>query len=559
MSYKLRSREILSRPEWSINRAYFKAMGYTDDDLGKPMIALANAWSTTVPGHYNLRAVADAVRDGIISAGGTPVEFGVIGACDGIAEGHEGMRYILPTREIIADSIELMVQAHRYDGLVLLGSCDKIVPGMLMAAARLDLPAILVNGGPMLGGPMIRGRQADTTSIVEGVAWLKKGQIEEKDLILMEESCAPGCGSCSFLGTANTMCCISEALGMTLTGSAMIPATTAARFRSAKMSGQAIVKLVEHGINARQIINRQAVENAVRLTSAIGGSTNSALHIPAIAYEAGFEFSLDLFDELSRGTPLIAKINPAASANVIDFHQSGGVPAVMAELLPLLHGSNRTVSCQTLEESIDGYFSPNDHVIKTFDRPFSEHGGLAVLKGTLAPESSVTKPAAIDPSMWRFKGPARVFNSEEEANQEILAGQVCLGEVVVIRYEGPRGGPGMPEMFKAMKLLKGLGMEKETALVTDGRFSGTNSGCFVGHVAPEAQEGGPIALVRDGDIIEIDVSLRKIDLWVDAMELHNRKRKWSPPKSRIKSGYLYRYSQMVESANKGALIKNRPE
>lgn len=552
-----RSQKILKRPEWSINRAYYKSMGYTDADLEKPIIGIANAWSTTVPGHYNLREVSEAVKDGIRAAGGTPVEFGVIGACDGIAEGHEGMRYILPTRDIIANSIELMVQAQRYDGIVLLGSCDKIVPGMLMAAARLDLPAILVNGGPMLGGPVIKGRKSDTTSIIEGVGQLKIGEISEEELMEMENQCAPTCGSCSFLGTANTMCCIAEALGMSLTGSAMIPATYIERMRIAQESGEAIVELVEKNVGARQIINKKSIENAVRLNSAIGGSTNSALHIPAIAYEAKVDFNMDMLDELSRSTPLIAKMNPAASPNVIDFYESGGVPAVMSEIAPLLNGDAMTVTGKTMIENVGGFVSPNNEIIKTYANPHSIMGGLAVLEGNLAPNTAITKPAAIKEDMLEFTGPAKVFDSEEEANSSIMNNQVKPGQVVVIRYEGPKGGPGMPEMFKAMKLLYGLGLSDKVALITDGRFSGTNNGAFVGHISPEAQEGGPIALIEDGDIIEIDIPGRRLNVNVSEKEMKNRAKKWKAPEPRVKEGYLYLYSKLAESADKGAIIKTR--
>jgi dihydroxy-acid dehydratase len=556
---QLRSQKILKRPEWSINRAYYKSMGYSDSDLEKPLIGIANAWSTAVPGHYNLRQVSDAVREGIRAAGGTPVEFGVIGACDGIAEGHEGMRYILPTRDIIAHSIELMVQAHQYDGLVLLGSCDKIVPGMLMAAARLDLPAILVNGGPMMGGPQIHGRKADTTSIIEGVGRLKRGELSEAELVRMEDACAPTCGSCSFLGTANTMCCVAEAMGMSLTDSAMIPATAAGRLHAAQASGRVIVDLIRKGITARQIINRASIENAVRLASAIGGSTNVALHLPAIAYEAGTNFDIGLFDDVSRSTPLIAKMNPAASCNVIDFHESGGVPVVMHEIARLLHLEAITVTGRTIGENIRGYRSPDNDVIKTFDRPFSTSGGLAVLYGNLAPQSAVTKPAAIRSDMLVFSGPARVFDSEAAANAAILAEAVRPGDVVVIRYEGPKGGPGMPEMFKAMKLLHGLGLSDKVALVTDGRFSGTNNGCFIGHISPEAMEGGPIALVADGDVIDIDIPGKRLEVKVDGAELDRRRARWQPPAARVASGYLYLYSQLAQSADKGAIIRTRAD
>ena len=465
MSHQMpqRSKSILSRPEWSINRAYYKSMGYADSSLDQPVIGIANAWSTTVPGHVNLKAVSEAVKAGIWRNGGTPVEFGVIGACDGIAEGHEGMRYILPTRDIIAHSIELMVQAHQYDAIVLLGSCDKIVPGMLMAAARLDIPAILINGGPMMGGPVIHGRKADSTSIIEGLGRVAKGEICEADLNAMEDQCAPTCGSCSFLGTANTMCCIAEALGMSLTGSAMVPATHARRMHVAHDSGIKIVDLVRSNTTARQIITEKSIANAVRVTSAIGGSTNAALHIPAIAYEAGVDFNIDLFDDISRSTPLIAKMNPSASCNVIDFYASGGVPAVMAEIAPLLDTDIPTVTGTTLAENLKGYSSPDDEVIKTLNAPFSHTGGLAVLRGNLAPDSAVTKPAAIDPGMLFFEGPARVYDSEQSANTAILAGEIQEGDVIVIRYEGPKGGPGMPEMFKALKLLHGMGMAKKNS------------------------------------------------------------------------------------------------
>lgn len=554
-----RSRKILSRPEWSINRAYFKSMGYTDHDLERPLIGIANAWSTTVPGHSHLRQVAEAVKAGIWSAGGTPVEFGVIGACDGIAEGHEGMRYILPTRDIIAHSIELMVQAHRYDGLVLVGSCDKIVPGMLMAAARLDLPAIVVNGGPMLGGPDIGGRALESTSIIEAVGRVQQGEISPADVVEMEDICTPTCGSCSFLGTANTMACITEALGMSLTGSAVIPAVYARRYHIAQASGRAIVKLIQENITARQIITAHSIENAVRLTSAIGGSTNAAIHIPAIAYEAGIDFDIRVFDTISRSTPLIAKMNPAADWNMVDFFRAGGVAATMNALLPLLHPKALTVTGKTLGENLHGMRSTDPRVIKTLADPFSTAGGLAVLFGNLAPNSAVAKPAAIRPDMLTFAGRARVFDSEEAANAAIMNRAIVPGDVVVIRYEGPKGGPGMPEMFKAMKLIHGLGLSGRVALVTDGRFSGTNNGCCIGHISPEAMEGGPIALVEAGDSIEIDIPEQQLTLHVTEEELQRRREQWQAPAPRVTEGYLYLYSKLAESADKGAVIRHRAE
>ncbi|MDR1309432.1 MAG: dihydroxy-acid dehydratase [Deltaproteobacteria bacterium] len=553
----MRSQRILRRPEWSINRAYYKSMGFTDVDLEGPIVGLANAFSEAVPGHFNLRRVAQSVKDGIRMAGGMPVEFGVIGACDGIAEGHEGMRYILPTRDLIASSVEMMAQAHQFDALVLLGSCDKIVPGLLMAAARLDVPAILVNGGPMLGGPFLHGRISDSTSIIEGVGRLVAGEIGEEDLRAMEDGCAPGCGSCSFLGTANTMCCLAEALGMSLTGSAMVPAVHARRLAVAQASGRAIVGLARDGISARKVISAQGLENAVRLTSAIGGSTNAALHVPAIAYEAGLDFDLGLFDRLSRSTPLLARMNPAASPNVIDFFRSGGVPAVMGELGDLIHGGAMTVTGRTVGENLAGVRSPANEVIATRERPFEATGGLAVLYGNISPGGAVTKPAAIHPGQRVFSGPARCFDSEEEANRAILGGAIRGGEVLVIRYEGPKGGPGMPEMFKALKLLNGLGLGQRTALVTDGRFSGTNNGCFVGHVSPEAQEGGPIALIEDGDRIEIDIPGQRLSLLVGDRELGDRASRWRPPRPRVEGGYLRLYARLASSAAEGAIIRTR--
>jgi dihydroxy-acid dehydratase len=552
-----RSKTILQRPEWSMHRALYKSMGYTDYDLERPLVGVANSWNRVVPGHYNLRVVSEYVQQGIRQAGGTPVEFGVIGACDGIAQGHEGMHYILPTRDLIANDIEMMVQSHRLDALVLLGSCDKIVPGMLMAAARLDIPAILVVGGPMEGGCMFDNRASDTTSLTEGLGMLKAGKIDLETYLGLEDFAAPTCGSCSFFGTANSMCCVAEAMGMCLPGSATIPATHAQRLRSAQQAGRQIMGLLEKGITARSIINRKGIENAVRLSSAVGGSTNVALHIPAIAYEAELDFDLESFDELCRTTPHLARINPAAPPNTPDFHAAGGVPAVMKEILELLNRDALTVTGKSVAENVAKAKILNPEVIRPFSNPWSREGGLAVLRGNLAPRSAVTKPAAIAPQMHRFTGRARCFDSEEEANQAILDGLVQEGEVVVIRYEGPKGGPGMREMYTAMKLLYGRGLALKTALVTDGRFSGTNNGCFVGHISPEAAEGGPLALVRDGDMISIDIPERKLHLHVEDEELGKRRSQWKRPKPKFTSGYLALYSRLAESADKGAIIRHR--
>jgi dihydroxy-acid dehydratase len=552
-----RSRKILERPEWSGNRALYKAMGYSDDDLDRPLIGIANSWNRVVPGHYNLNHVSEYVQQGIRQAGGTPVEFGVIAACDGIAQGHDGMHYILPTRDLIANDIELMVQAHQLDAIVLLGSCDKIVPGMLMAAARLDLPAILVVGGPMEGGCRFDGRSSDVTSLTEGLGMLKAGKIEEAEFMELEDGAAPTCGSCSFLGTANTMCCMAEAMGLSLPGSGTIPATFAERLRAAQASGRQIVELFNRGITARQILNQKGIENGIRISTAIGGSTNAALHIPAIGYEADCDISMDLFEEICRSTPHIARMNPAAPPNVPDFHRAGGVPAVMKELLPLLHGDALTVTGKTVAENVVTARNFNTAIIKTMADPWSKGGGLAILRGNLAPNTAITKPAAIHPDMHTFTGKANCFDSEEQADRAILEGKVNEGEVIVIRYEGPKGGPGMREMYKAMKLLYGRGLALKTAVVTDGRFSGTNNGCFVGHISPEAAEGGPIAIVQNGDTITIDIPRRELKLHLSDKEIQDRLAGWQRPAPKFKNGYLALYARLAESADKGAIIRHK--
>ena len=530
-------------------------MGYSDTDLDRPLIGIANSWNRLVSGHYNLKQVAEYVSQGILQGGGTPAEFGVIGACDGIASGHEGMHYILPSRELIAGSIEIMVQAHRLDGIVLLGSCDKIVPGMLMAAARIDIPAILVVGGPAAGGCQFDGRAADTTSIAEGLGMLKAGRIDEAKYNQLEDRVMPTCGSCSFLGTANSMGCVAEAIGMSLTGTATIWATHADRLRAAQHSGRRIVDLVQKGITARRFINRLGIENAIRLTAAIGGSTNVALHLPAIGYEADVSIPMTLFDELCQSTPHIAKVNPAAAPNVPDFHQAGGVPAVMKEILPLLHGDALTVTGTTVAENLENIPTGDPAIIRSRQNPWNSQGGLAVLCGNLAPDTAITKPAAIHPDMHTFVGKARCFDSEEEANHAILEGRIKPRDVLVIRYEGPKGGPGMREMATAMKLLYGRGLAMKTAVVTDGRFSGTNNGCFVGHISPEAAEGGPIAAVNDGDTITIDIPNRNLRLEIKDDELQARLSKWHRPPRKITKGYLGIYSKLAASAAEGAVLK----
>ncbi|MFH2126499.1 MAG: dihydroxy-acid dehydratase, partial [Pseudomonadota bacterium] len=454
---------------------------------------------------------------------------------------------------------EVMVQAHRLDAVVLLCSCDKIVPGMLMAAARLDLPAIMVVGGPMAGGCTFDGRPSDITSLTEGLAMLSDGKITEEDYRRLEDCAGPTCGSCSFLGTANTMCCLAEALGMSLPGTATIPAFFADRLRAAQESGRRIVEMVEENLTARKIITPASLANAVRVNNAIGGSTNAVLHLPAVAYEAGYELGMDQIEQISKETPHVAKMNPAAPDNVPDFHQAGGVPAVMKTILPLLDGAALTVSGKSVAENVASAEVKNPAMIRTLEDPWGVGGGLAVLRGNLAPNTGITKPAAIKPEMRVFKGKAHCFDSEEAANQAILDNQVKPGEVVVIRYEGPKGGPGMREMYKAMKLLYGKGLALSTAVVTDGRFSGTNNGCFVGHVSPEAAEGGPLALVKDGDEILIDIPAGKLQLQVSDEELALRKAAWKAPAPKFTSGYLALYARLAESADKGAIIRHRSE
>lgn len=556
-----RSKAILGMEDSAFARSLFKSMGYTDSELkeGKPLIGIANTWNTLVPGHYNLDKVAEYVKNGIYAAGGTAVEFGTIAACDGVAQGHEGMHYILPSREIICDSVEIMAQAHRLDGLVLLASCDKIVPAMLMAAARLDIPCIVCVGGPMLGGIEFDGRKSDLTSISEALGMLKAGKITECEYNSLENTACPGCGSCSFLGTANTMCCVSEALGMTLPGGALIPAAYAGRLRHSFESGRAIVELCKKGITARQILTKEAIRNAIKVTMAICGSTNAVLHLPAIANEAELDMNvLEEFEALTKTTPQIAKVNPAAKPEMEAFYRAGGIPRVMQHLGGLLDTFVMTVSGKTLAENLAGYvyeYPEDPTIIKTVEEPFSKTGGVAVLHGNLCPRTAVSKPGAIDPSMHRFVGKAKCYNSEEEAEEAILGGKIQAGDVVVIRYEGPKGGPGMREMLNPTSAICGMGLGESVALITDARFSGATRGASIGHVCPEAAQGGPIGLVEEGDIISIDIPACKIELQVDEATLAARRAKWICPEPKIKTGYLARYAKLVTSAARGAVLE----
>jgi dihydroxy-acid dehydratase len=558
---KMRSTESLCGLENADIRNVLKAMGYSDDDLTRerPVIGIANSWNTLIPGHFNLNQISEQVKKGIHRAGGTVCEFGVIGLCDAIAKEH--FHYVLPSREVICNSVEIMAGANPLDGIILLASCDKIVPGMLMAAARLDIPAILVNGGPMLGGVEFGGRKSDATSVSEALGMYKTGKISLEEYKMVEDLSCPTCGSCSFMGTANTMCCLTEAMGMSLTDGAAIPAVYADRLRLAEQSGEAICHLVKQGITAKDIINRDSLENGVKVCLAIGGSTNAVLHLTALAYEAEADINImDAFDEFSKNTPTIAKIYPAAHWDMEDLWKAGGIPRVMDRLQSILNMDVMTCTGKTMKENIDGYqyrFPENHEVITTMDQPFATSGGLAVIRGNLAPKTGISKPAAIDPSVRQFTGTAVVFDSEEEANQAILDGKIKEGNVVVIRYEGPKGGPGMVEMYRALKYLYGMGLNTSTAVVTDGRFSGTNNGCFVGHISPEASEGGPIAVVENGDKISIDVIEGTIHLHVSDDEIERRLKNWQEPEPKVKKGYLSLYSRLASSADEGAIIKHR--
>lgn len=554
-----RSEKTLRGIENQYYRATYKSMGYSSEALTKPVIAIANSWTEGVPGHFNLRQVAQKVRDGINMAGGTPVEFGTIACCDGMAQGHDGMHFILPSRQVICDSIETFAQAQLVDAIVLLGSCDKIVPGMLMAAARLDIPCILLPGGPMEGGIVFDGRESDQTSSAEALGMLSAGKITEDQYTSLENLSCPSCGSCAFLGTANTMCCLSESLGMTIPNGGMAPATSAERLRLAEETGIKIVELTKKNITARQIITEGSIRNSIKTCMAISGSTNAVMHLTAIAHEAELDINvLEEFDKLSREIPQVAKINPSSKYNCIDFYKAGGVPRVLDALQEKIELDEVTVTGKTMGENIKThiYQYPKDtRIIGSVEEPFGFQGGVAVLRGNLAPDTGVTKPGAFDKSLYNFVGDAICFDSEESAEEAILAGKVRDGHVVVIRYEGPKGGPGMREMFKAMKYLYGRGLAKTTALITDGRFSGTNNGCFVGHISPEAAEGGPIAIVRDGDKIEIDVDNRSLNLLVSDEEIAERLKSWKRPEPKFKRGYLAMYSKFATSGSQGGILK----
>jgi len=545
----MRSDEVKTGYKRAPNRALLRSLGVTDREMELPFIGIANAYNTIVPGHVHLRQLAEKVREGITAAGGVPFEFGVIGICDGIAMGHEGMRYSLPSRENIADSIELMAQAHRFDGLVCIGTCDKIVPGMLMAAARTDIPSIVLTGGPMLSG-FQDGKDLSLIEIFEGVGKVAAGTMSEPALCELERCAMPGCGSCQGLYTANTMACMTEAMGMSLPGCAAIPAVDAAKLRIARETGEAILPLVKKGITPRKIITRKSLRNAIRVDMALGGSTNTVLHLMALAMEADISLTLEDFSSLAGQIPHICYMQPSGPHSMQTLHRAGGIPAVLKRLEKFLDDSP-TVSGKKILQIAKAAQIRNDEVIRTLKNPINREGGLKILSGTLAPDGAVVKSAAVPKDMWKHKGPARVFDGEDAAMKAILARKIREGDVVIIRYEGPRGGPGMAEMLSPTSALMGFGYKK-VVLLTDGRFSGGTRGPCIGHIAPEAAIGGPIAIVKEGDIIEVDLFKRRIDLLLPKKEIDMRKKSWKPP-HRTLTGVLARYASTVEQANLGAI------
>ncbi len=539
------------------HRSLFKAMGYTDEELSRPIIGIASSANEVIPGHVHLDKVVEAVKAGIRMAGGTPMTFGTIGICDGIAMGHQGMKYSLGSRELIADSVEVMGMAYPFDGIVLVPNCDKIIPGMLMAAARLNIPTIVVSGGPMLAGECC-GQTIDLITVFEAVGKVSTGEFTEADLKPYEDAACPGAGSCSGMFTANSMNALTEALGLALPGGGTTPAVMAARLRLAKASGMQIVRLVENDITPDKILTKSAFLNAVTVDMAFGGSTNTTLHLPAIAHEAGISLPLDTFQEISAKTPHLCNMSPGGPHHIEDLHRAGGIYALMNILHAhdLIDGSALTVSGRPISEELPRHTVLDSSVIRPFDTPYHPTGGLAILRGNLAPSGSVVKQSAVDPSMRHHKGPARVFNSEEAAVDAILSGKIQKGDVVVIRYEGPKGGPGMREMLAPTSAIAGMGLDKDVALLTDGRFSGGTRGASIGHISPEAAQGGPIAIVQEGDEIEIDIDGKGLTLCLPEEEIHQRMEAWTPMEPKIKSGYMARYARMVQSADTGAVFKD---
>ncbi|MEM2999827.1 MAG: dihydroxy-acid dehydratase [Candidatus Bathyarchaeia archaeon] len=537
----MRSDEIKKGIERAPHRALLKALGLTDKDIEKPFVGIASSYTNIVPGHIHLRSIAEAVKEGIIAGGATPFEFNTIAICDGIAMGHEGMRYSLPSRELIADSVESMAQAHRLDALVLVTNCDKITPGMLMAAARLDIPAIAVTGGAMESG-MFNAEKVGVSTVFEGMGKVLAEKMTLEELAELETSACPGCGSCNGMYTANTMACLTEALGMSLPYCATALATSAQKLRIAKETGEKIVELIRRKLTPSKILTQEAFENAIAVDMALGGSTNSVLHLSAIAREAGISLPLRLFGEISRRIPHLCNMVPSGPYDLEELHNAGGIPALMKELSPMLHLDALTVTGKTVKENIESAKVLNGNVIRPLAAPVHKGGGIVILYGNLAPKGAVVKTVAVSPKMLKHTGSARVFDSEADAVAAMKKREIQPGDVVVIRYEGPKGGPGMPEMLVPTATISGMGLSESVALVTDGRFSGATRGPCIGHVAPEAAEGGPIAIVKDGDKITIDIPNRVLKLELTDQEIAKRLAAWKPKKPRVTKGYLARYS-----------------
>ena len=552
----MNSDNVKKGPERAPNRSLFYALGYTPEELDRPLIGVVSAYSEIVPGHAHLDKIADAVKAGVRMAGGTPILIPAIGVCDGIAMGHVGMKYSLASRELICDSVETMFMAHQLDGLVLVPNCDKIVPGMVMAAVRMDVPAVVCSGGPMLAG-RYGGEEVSLSKMFEAVGAYKAGMIDDAQLEDCTCNCCPGCGSCSGMYTANSMNCLTEALGMGLKGNGTIPAVYSARIQLAKHAGMQVMELVRKNIRPRDIMTEDAILNALTVDMALGCSTNSMLHLPAIAHEIGMDFEIDFANGISEKTPNLCHLAPAGHTYMEDLNEAGGVYAVMNELNKkgLLHTDCLTVTGKTVGENIEGCVNKNPEVIRPIDNPYSQTGGLAVLKGNLAPDGSVVKRSAVCDEMLVHEGPARIFESDEEATEAIKTGKINPGDVIVIRYEGPKGGPGMREMLNPTSAIAGYGLGSTVALITDGRFSGASRGASIGHVSPEAAVGGPIALVEEGDIIKINIPELKLELDVSDEELAARKAKWQPREPKVKTGYLARYASMVTSGNRGAILE----
>ena len=553
----MRSDVVKKGVERAPHRSLFKAMGYTSEELERPLIGICNSRNEIIPGHIQLGLITEAAKTGVRMAGGTPIEFGAIGVCDGIAMGHEGMKYSLASRELIADSIEVMAKSHAFDALVLVTNCDKIIPGMLMAAARLNIPTIVVSGGPMMAG-RFRGRDISLTQMFEGIGSVIAGRMSEADLEEMEEAACPGCGSCAGMFTANSMNCLTEALGMGLPGNGTIPAVSAARVRLAKKAGMAVMGLVEKGIKPRDIMTPDAFENALAVDMALGCSTNTVLHVPAIAYEAGIDLNLDKFNEVSAKTPHLCSLSPGGPHHIQDLDEAGGVPAVMNELMKhgMLKNPNAvTATGLTVRENVGSRAIRRSDVIRSVEDPYHSQGGLAILRGNFAQGGCVVKQSAVAEEVLKFSGKARVFDSEDDAMAALRANDIEKGSVIIIRYEGPRGGPGMREMLTPTATVVGMGLDKDVVLITDGRFSGATRGGSIGHVSPEAAEGGNIALIRDGDTIDLDIPGKQLNVRLSDEVLEERRRSWTPREPKVKDGYLARYARYVTSAGTGAVVK----